>query len=354
MSDPVFFTPSRRFSAGEIAALTGATLVTPDYDGNEVRALAAAEHGGEGALVFVDGKRNAGKLEGLRASVLLCSEDVAARAPGGMAVIVSRHPHRDFAMVGRLMFPAAARPGPITGETGISPAATIHPTALVEAGAIVEAGAVICADAQVGSGTVVGPHAVVGPSCRIGRDGHVGAGATIQHALVGNRVIVHPGARIGQDGFGYVPGNAGLDKVPQLGRVVIQDDVEIGANTTIDRGALDDTVIGEGTKIDNLVQIAHNVRIGRFCVLAAHCGISGSVVIGDGAMLGGRVGIADHLVIGSGAQLAAASGVMTDIPAGERWGGMPAQPLKQLMRQIALLKTMVGRPNGAGKAGRDE
>lgn len=354
MSDPVFFTPSRRFDAGEIAALTGATLVTPEYDGNEVHALAAADHGREGALVFVDGKRNAGKLAGLKASVLLCSEDVAALAPGGMAVIVSRHPHRDFAMVGRLMFPAASRPGPVTGETAISAAAVVHPSALVEAGAIVEAGAVIGAEAQIGSGTIVAPHAIVGPSCRIGRDGYVGPGATIQHALIGNRVIVHAGARIGQDGFGYVPGRGRLEKVPQLGRVVIQDDVEIGANSTIDRGALSDTVIGDGTKIDNLVQIAHNVRIGRSCVLAAHCGISGSVVVGDGVMMGGRVGIADHLVIGSGAQLAAASGVMTDIPAGERWGGMPARPFKLLMREIAMLRKMVGGSRGAGKAGSDD
>ncbi|MCO5157361.1 MAG: UDP-3-O-(3-hydroxymyristoyl)glucosamine N-acyltransferase [Aquamicrobium sp.] len=354
MSDPVFFAPSRRFNADEVAALTGATLLTPDYASNEIVTLAQADRGGKGALVFVDGKRNAGMLAGVEASVLLCSQDVAALAPAGVAVLVSRHPHRDFSMIGRLMFPAASRPGAMTGETGISPAAHIHPSALVEAGAIVEAGAVVGPDAQVGEGTIVGPNAVIGPSCRIGRGGSVGAGAAIQHALLGNRVIVHPGARIGQDGFGYVPGAAGLEKVPQLGRVVIQDDVEIGANAAIDRGALSDTVIGEGTKIDNMVQIAHNVRIGRFCVLAAHCGISGSVTIGDGAMLGGRAGVADHLSIGAGAQIAAASGVMTDVPAGERWGGVPAQPMKQTMRQIAMLRAMAGRNRDeTKKAGRD-
>lgn len=340
MSDPVFFAPSRRFTAGELAALTGAELRTPEFSHHDITHLAPADRGGGGALVFVEGRRNAGLIAGVEASALLCTADVAASAGPGMAVLVSSHPQRDFAMIGRLMFPASARPEPMTGETGISPAAHVHPTALVEEGAVVEAGAVIGPDAQVGSGTIVAAHAVVGPSCRIGRDGYVGAGVTIQHALLGNRVIVHAGARIGQDGFGYVPGRAGLEKMPQLGRVVIQDDVEIGANTTIDRGALVDTVIGEGTKIDNLVQIAHNVRIGRHCVLAAHCGISGSVTLGDGVMLGGRVGIADHLAIGSGAQLAAASGVMTDVPAGERWGGMPAQPMKEMMRQIAVLRAM--------------
>ena len=340
MSDPVFFAPSRRFTAGEIAALTGAELRTPEFADNIVTGLAPADRGGTGTLVFVEGRRNAGLIAGVEASALLCSADIAASAGNGIAVLVSSHPQRDFATVGRLMFPAASRPGPVTGETGLSPAAHIHPQALVEAGAIVEAGAVIGPDAQVGSGTVIAPNAVIGPSCRIGRDGYVGPGVTIQHALLGNRVIVHAGARIGQDGFGYVLGRAGLEKMPQLARVVIQDDVEIGANTTIDRGTLSDTVIGEGTKIDNLVQIAHNVRIGRSCVLAAHCGLSGSVTLGDGVMLGGRVGIADHLTIGSLAQVAAAAGVMTDIPAGERWGGMPAQPMKEMMREIALVRSM--------------
>ena len=350
MSDPVFFTPSRLFTAGEIAALTGAQLRTPAHANNEVSLLAPADRGGARALVFVEGKRNAGMVAGVEAAVLLCSEDVAAAAPEGVAVLVSAHPHRDFAMVGRLMFPSAARPAAMTGETGISAAAHVHPDALVEPGAIVEAGAVVGPGAEVGSGTVVAPNAVVGPSCRIGRDGYVGPGVTIQHALLGNRVVVHAGARIGQDGFGYVAGGGGVEKVPQLGRVIVQDDVEIGANTTVDRGALSDTVIGEGTKIDNLVQIAHNVRIGRFCVLAAHCGISGSVTIGDGAMLGGRVGIADHLAIGSRAQIAAAAGVMTDVPAGERWGGVPAQPMKETMRQIAMLRAMA---RGEGKGKRD-
>ena len=340
MSDPVFFTPSRPFTAGEIAALTGAELRTPERAGNSVAKLAAADRGGEGALTFIEGKRNAAMAANVEAAALLCGEDAAAFARDGVAVLVSAHPQRDFAMVGRLMFPSSARPAAMTGETGISAAAHIHPQALVEPGAVVEAGAVIGPGAEIGAGTLVAPHAVIGPSCRIGRDGYVGPGVTVQHALLGNRVILHAGARIGQDGFGYVAGRSGAEKMPQLGRVIIQDDVEIGANTTIDRGALSDTVIGEGTKIDNLVQIAHNVRIGRFCLLAAHCGISGSVTIGDGAMLGGRVGIADHLAIGSRAQIAAAAGVMTDIPAGERWGGAPAQPIKEMMREVAVLRAM--------------
>lgn len=340
MSDPVFFTPTRLFTAGEIAALTGAQLRTPDFADNQITSLAAASIGGRNALVFVEGRRNAALVAKVQAAALLCPQDFAAQAPQNVAVLVSAHPQQDFAMVGRLMFPASVRPEAMTGETGISAGAHIHAEAIIEEGAIIEAGAVIGPQAQIGAGTLVAPNAIVGPSCRIGRNGYIGPGVVIQHALLGDRVIIHAGACIGQDGFGYVPGGKGLEKSPQLGRVIIQDDVEIGANTTVDRGALTDTVIGEGTKIDNLVQIAHNVRIGRYCVLAAHCGISGSVTIGDGAMLGGRVGIADHLTIGSRAQIAAAAGVMTDVPAGERWGGAPAQPMKAMMREIAMLRTM--------------
>ena len=341
MTDPVFFAPSRRFTAGEIAAFTGAELRTPDLASNSVEMLAPLDRGGAGSLVFVDGKRNAAMLASVDAAAVLCTDDTATSARPGVAVLVSRRPQADFAAVGRMMFPAAATPAPITGETGVSPAAHVDSTAVIEAGAIVEAGAVIGAGAAIGSGTVIAPTAVVGPSCQIGRDCYVGAGVTIVHALIGNRVIVHSGVRIGQDGFGYVPGRTAPEKVPQLGRVIIQDDVEIGANTTIDRGALSDTVIGEATKIDNLVQIAHNVRIGRACLIAGHCGLSGSVTLGDGVMLGGRAGLADHLTVGSGAQIAAGSGVMNDIPAGARWGGFPAHPLKDAMREFAILRAFV-------------
>jgi UDP-3-O-[3-hydroxymyristoyl] glucosamine N-acyltransferase len=244
-------------------------------------------------------------------------------------------------MVARLLFPQASRPQPVTGETGISPGALIAEGAVVEEGAIVEAGAVIGVGASVGRGTIIAPHAVLGAGCSIGRDGYVGSGVTLQYAIVGDRVIIHPGAQIGQDGFGFLLGPNGFDKNPQIGRVVIQDDVEIGANTTIDRGALSDTIIGEGTKIDNLVQVGHNVHIGRRCVIAGHCGLSGSVTLGDYVMLGGRVGIADHITIGERAQLAASSGVMVDVPPGERWAGSPAQPMRQAFREIAALRSLV-------------
>jgi UDP-3-O-[3-hydroxymyristoyl] glucosamine N-acyltransferase len=171
------------------------------------------------------------------------------------------------------------------------------------------------------------------------------------HALIGDRVIIHPGCRIGQDGFGYLPDRGGPIKIPQTRRVIIQDDVEIGANTTIDRGGTRDTVIGEGTKIDNLVQIGHNCSIGRYCFIVSQTGISGSVDVGDYVMLGGQVGIADHLSIGTGAKLGARSGVISDVPAGVQWGGFPARPFREWLKAEAIVGRLV---RGRGRAGRDE
>jgi UDP-3-O-[3-hydroxymyristoyl] glucosamine N-acyltransferase len=203
--------------------------------------------------------------------------------------------------------------------------------------------------AQIGAGTVIGSGAVIGPGVAIGRDGEIGPRAVIGFALIGDRVRIYAGAVIGEAGFGATPGPTGLIDIPQLGRVIIQDGVTIGAGTCIDRGAFDDTVIGENTKIDNLVQIAHNVRVGRNCVMAAHTGISGSVTIGDGAQFGGKAGVADHLDIGQGARVAAGAGVMKDIPPGETWGGVPARPVRTWMRETAWLSKMAQRRGeGAG------
>lgn len=346
MTDPVFFVPSRRYSAVEVANLTGSTLADPSLGAVEISGIASAADGGQGMLVYVEGRRNAGLAATLSAAAVLCSEDIAGSVPPGVAVLVSKRPQSAFARVGRLLFPAAASPQAMTGETGISPRAHVDPSARLEDGVIVEAGAVVCADAAIGAGTIVAPNAIVGRSCRIGRHCYIGSSACVQYAMLGDRVIVHGGAMIGQDGFGFVSGAGGPERMPQVGRVVIQDDVEIGTNTTVDRGALADTVIGEGTKIDNLVQVAHNVRIGRWCIIAGHCGLSGSVTLGDGVMLGGRVGIADHVKIGSGAQVAAAAGVMGDVPAGERWAGAPAMPMRDFFRQVAAIKTLAKARKG--------
>jgi UDP-3-O-[3-hydroxymyristoyl] glucosamine N-acyltransferase len=340
MTEPVFFVPIRRFTALEVASLAGAELADPSHADVEIRGIASVAEGGEGMLVYVEGGANARLAETVHAAAVFCTAETAAKVRQGVAALVTKRPQAAFAAIGRLMFPAAASPDAVTGETGISPRAHVDATARLEPGVVVEPGAVIGPMVAIGSGTIVAPNAVIAKNCQIGRDCYIGPGVTLQASLVGNRVVIHAGASIGQDGFGFAPGQSGPERMPQIGRVVIQDNVEIGANSTVDRGALADTVIGENTKIDNQVQIAHNVRIGRNCLIAGRTGISGSVTVGDNVMMGGGVGLADHITIGSGARLAAGSGFMNNVPPGEIWGGYPAEPMALMLRSIATLRKL--------------
>ena len=350
MAEPVFFSPARAISVGEAAAMIDGILLDPSTASRRIDGLAVAGEGGGGKLVFVDGKRNAAMMTGLSAAAVLCQPEIASLAPPGVAVITTKSPALAFARIGRELFPRATYPAAVTAETGVSEHAHVAEDALIEDGAIVEHGAVVGPRAEIGRDAVIGPGAIVGPDCRIGRQARIGANASILASLIGDRVVVHPGARIGQDGFRFIPGPSGLEKVPQIGRVIIQADVEIGANTTIDRGGLGDTVIGEGTKIDNQVQVGHNVRIGRHCAIAAHVGISGSVTLGDFVMLGGRVGISDHVAIGDRVQIAAGSGVMHDVPAGQKWAGFPAKLATDFFRETNVIKKLAAdtRRKGPG------
>jgi len=340
MSDPVFFPTPRTLDVAEIMQITGAELRPGDRIETVIKSVAPLAEGGEGALVYIDGKKKASLLAQLRAAAVLVPEELALLVPKNVVALICKNPQVSFACVAAVLYPDASRPAVMTGEIGVSAKAHIAADVTLEDGVVVEAGAVIGPGVAIGSGSVIAPNAVIGPSCRIGRNSYIASNVSVRCALIGDSVIIHDGVRIGQDGFGYALGEAGLMKIPQIGRVIIQNHVEIGANTTIDRGAMNDTVIGEGTKIDNLVQIAHNVRIGRHCVIAGNCGISGSVVIGDGSMLGGGVGIADHVKIGANAQIAASSGVMHDIPAGERWAGSPAQPAKIAFRELIAVREL--------------
>jgi UDP-3-O-[3-hydroxymyristoyl] glucosamine N-acyltransferase len=277
--------------------------------------------------------------------------------PAHAALLIVEKPFHAFVNVARALFPDALRPSSLffgdSAAAGVAPGAVMHPSARLESGVNVDPGAVIGAGAEIGSGTVVGANAVIGANVRIGRDCAIGPNATIAHALIGDRVIVHPGCRIGQDGFGYVMGPGGHRKIPQIGRVIIQDDVEIGAGTSIDRGGLRDTVIGEGTKIDNQVQVGHNVQIGRHCVLVAQVGIAGSVVLEDYVVLGGQVGVADNLTIGEGAKVGAQSGIMSNIPPGESWFGYPARRSRDYWREVAALRATTKPGRSAARTGRN-
>jgi UDP-3-O-[3-hydroxymyristoyl] glucosamine N-acyltransferase len=347
MTEPIFFKSSQSFSVSEIAALTGAQL-QGDAE-RRIDNIAALDRAGPSELTFLDNAKYAGQLSATRAGACLMSERFVAGAPRALAVLRSREPYRAFVTVARTLFPAALRPSSLFEATGIAAGASVHPSAGLENGVVIDPGAVIGPRAEIGAGTVIGAGAVIGPQVRIGRDCAIGAGVTIVHTLLGDRVVIHPGCRIGQDGFGYLMGPQGHGKVPQVGRVIIQDEVEVGANTTIDRGANRDTVIGEGSKIDNLVQIAHNVVIGRHCIVVAQTGISGSVTLEDFVVLAARVGVNNHVTIGEGAQIAAISIVNDDVPPGAKWGGTPAKPVRQWFREMKMLERLAR--TGEGKAG---
>ena len=348
---PDFFPTTRALTIGEIVALTRATPQAGAAIERRITNVAPLDTALGSDITFLDHAKYLPALAASRAGACLLTAPFAEAAPQGMSVLVTAEPYRAFVAVVRALFPSALRPSSLFAVTGRSADARVHASARLEAGVTVDPLAVIGPGAEIGAGTVIAAGAVIGPSVRIGRDCAIGVGASVLCALIGDRVIIHPGARIGQDGFGYLPSPRGHEKIPQVRRVIIQDDVEIGANTTIDRGSTRDTVIGEGTKIDNLVQVGHNVSIGRHCVIASQTGISGSTQVGDFVMMGGQVGLADHLTIGAGAMLGARSGFISDVPAGARWVGYPARPAREWWKSIAALRRLA---RGGGKSAEKE
>ncbi|HML07648.1 MAG TPA: UDP-3-O-(3-hydroxymyristoyl)glucosamine N-acyltransferase [Xanthobacteraceae bacterium] len=348
---PDFLPTHGALTIGEIAALTRAEPRPGAPLDRRIVNIAPLETARASDVSFLDNPKYLGAVAATRAGACLLTARFAAAAPNGLAVLVTEEPYRAFVAVARALFPDALRPSSLFGARGCAAGAQVHSSARLEAGVTVDPLAVIGPRTEIGAGTLIAAGAVIGPGVAIGRNCAIGAGATVLHALIGDRVIIHPGARIGQDGFGYLPSPQGHQKIPQTRRVIVQDDVEIGANATIDRGSTRDTVIGEGTKIDNLVQIAHNVSIGRHCLIASQTGISGSSTVGDFVMMGGQVGVADHLSIGAGAMLGAKSGFMSDVPAGGRWIGYPARPARDWWKAVAVLRRLAAGGGGRGGEG---
>ena len=299
--------------------------------------LGPLQTAGPNEVSFLDNRRYASALEQTTAGAVLVHPDLQARVPATTVAIVTTEPAVGWARVAALFHPVP----PVTSG--------IHPSAIVAEGAHVDPAAevgplcVIETGAEIGPGCRIGPCAVIGSGVIIGRDCRVGAHASISHALLGVRVYVYPGARIGQEGFGFTTTKAGFLSVPHLGRVILEDDVEVGANTTIDRGSTGDTVIGAGSRLDNQVQIAHNVVIGRCCAFAAQVGVSGSTVFEDFVSVGGQAGFSGHQRVGQGAQIAAKAAVMTDIAPGAEMVGIPAQPKREFFRQLVILKQLARR-----------
>ena len=345
MSEPSFFEAPSPVALREIVAWAEADLYRGDLE-QDVSGVAPLEDAGPGSLVFFDNTAYLKQLETTTATACLVGKRHKDKVPDGVAVLVCADPYRSWAMVLAKLFPEAMVPRD-PGAAGVSDRATVDPEARLEDNVTVEPGVVIGADAEIGAGTVIRANAVIGRGVKIGRDCVIGPNATVQHSVLGDRVYLHPGVACGQDGFGYAMGPQGHLKVPQVGRVIIQDDVEIGANTTIDRGANRDTMIGEGTKIDNQVQIGHNVVVGRHCVLVSQVGLSGSCTLEDFVAIGGQTGVRGHVTIGMGSQVAAVSVVSEDLPAGGRYGGTPAKPVKQWFREVAALRKLAERGGGS-------
>ena len=320
---------SRVLTAEAIAAAVGGVL---EGDGTaQVSQVAPLDRAEVTHLTFLASAKYAPLAEGRELGVLLVTRELAGIGRARARIVVGS-PHEAMLPLLPLLYPAPAH------VAGIDASASLGRGVVLGDDVAIGPGVVLGEGVRVGARTRLDAHVVVGAGVEIGDDCHVYPGVTLYAgSRVGDRVRLHAGARIGSDGFGYVFRNGEHAKIPHVGRCIIESDVEIGANTTVDRGSIDDTVIGAGTKIDNLVQVGHNVRIGRLCLLMSQVGIAGSVHVEDGCILAGQVGVSGHVTIGKGARLAAQAGVFGSIPPGETWSGYPARPHKEALRAQAAM-----------------
>ena len=335
MPDTRFFKKTGPKTLGELAKIAGADIGSGSDSGILVHDVAPLDKAGAQDIAFLDNPKYRDAFKMSKAGVCIVSPVMADFAPTGMSLIISPSPYKAYAHIAQAFYPD---PYP---AASVSPHAHVHKSVTLGAGCIISDGAVLEEGAEIGSGTWIEPNVVIGRFVKIGKDCRIGANSVISHTMIGDHVRIYPGCNIGQDGFGFAIDFKGHVKIPQLGRVIIEDSVEIGAGCSIDRGSGPDTVIGQGTWMDNMIQIAHNVRIGRFCIIAAQCGISGSTVLEDFVILGGQVGIAGHLRIGKGARIAAKSGLLRDVPPGEEQMGYPSMPIKQFFKHIAYLNRAI-------------
>lgn len=334
MADSRFFPSAGPFSLAELADISGAQLHGSCDPHRRFLDISSLDEAGPDEVSFFDNRRYMAAFRSSGAGACIVSARFAELAPAGMSLLLSEDAYRGYARISAAFHPNR-HPAP-----GIHPRAIVDVSSIVGMGVTIEAGAVIGPRVEIGAGCWIEANAVIGSDVVLGEQTRIGANASVSHALIGNRVRLYPGVRVGQDGFGFALGAVGHMKVPQVGRVLIGDDVEIGANTTIDRGSASDTVIGAGTVIDNLVQIGHNVHLGRGCVVVAQAGIAGSARLDDLVMVGGQAAIVGHIHLGVGVQVAGMSGVTRSVPAGQIVGGFPAIPIKEFRRLAGLWRRM--------------
>ncbi|MCS6932710.1 MAG: UDP-3-O-(3-hydroxymyristoyl)glucosamine N-acyltransferase [Acetobacteraceae bacterium] len=345
--DPRFHPAPVPRSLAEIAAATGAALPEGADGSGRITGAAPLQAALPGEISYLDNRRFLDALRATRASAVLLRAEHAGHAPPGTLALIVADPHLAFARASSLLHPLPA-PRP-----GIHPTAVVAPDARIGEGCEIGPYAVIGAGAEIGARSIVEAHAVIGPGCVFGEECRIMAHATVSHTLAGRGVRLHPGARVGQEGFGFAAAPDGsFVSVPQLGRVILGDFVEIGANACVDRGSGRDTVLGAGTRLDNLVQVGHNVETGRGCVIVAQAGLAGSARLGDFVTLAGQAGVAGHVTVGSGARVGAQSGVMADVPPKTDVVGSPAWPARLTLKAFARLKAIAEAPTApAGQAG---
>lgn len=340
MADHRFFERAGPHSLSALAALSGARLHNPGDAERLIRDVAPLETAGPDDVTFLDNRKYVDAFAVSRAGAAFVDERLIGKAPAGMALLIAGEPYKAFARAAQAFYP----PPPVVPRR--APSAAIDPAAFVPPDCDIGEHVVIEAEVRLGARCQIGANTVIGAGVELGDDCRVGANVTLSHCLIGARVVLHPGVRIGQPGFGFAPDREAPVKVPQLGRVIVGDDVDIGANTTIDRGSGHDTVIGAGTMIDNLVQIGHNVVIGRGCIICAQVGFAGSTKLGNYVMIGGQAGLAGHLKIGDGARIAAKAGLIRDAAAGVTLCGYPALPATTFWRQTAMMQRLATKKGG--------
>lgn len=334
MVDTRFYRNNGPFSLQRIAEICGAVLCDEAKAGVMINDMATIDNGGEGEISFFFDKKRKADAAAIKTTACVTTKDFAPLIPADVIVLLSDDPHDAFVKLNYAMYTE------ILPEPQICPTAVIARSAKIGRNCYIGDYVVIGENVEIGDNCRLEPGCVIAEGCKLGNNCRVGSHANIMHALIGNNVYIYGGARIGWDGFGFQTVQGVHKRIPQLGRVIIGNDVEICANTCIDRGALDDTVIGDGCRIDNLVQIAHNDKLGRCCVLVSQVGVAGSCTFGDYVVCGGQAGFADHIKVGSGAQVGAKSGIMRDIEAGQAVMGIPAIGFKDFMKQTACIQKL--------------